>query len=155
MKAVFIDNKPVYQMDVGIQRRICAEQGIEYDALDCADGQEVIERCQDADAVLVVYTKITADIIRALPKCRVIIRFGIGYDVIDVAAATERGILVCNIPDYCIEEVATHTVAMILDISRKLTFYHERVKSGRWVVADGYELHRLSRQTVGFVGFGF
>ncbi len=122
MKIVFIDNKPIYQMQTDIQRRICEAQGIEYAALDCVNEQEVIARCQDADAILVVYT--------------------------------EKGIFVCNIPDYCIEEVATHTAAMILDISRKLTFYHEDVKSGRWAAANGYALHRLSQQTIGFVGFG-
>lgn len=154
MKIVFIDNKPVYQMNTDIQRRICEERGFEYITLDCADEAEVIDKCQDADAILVVYTKITASIINSLPKCKVIIRFGIGYDVIDVAAATKKGIFVCNIPDYCIEEVATHTVAMLLDISRKVTFYNNDVKAGRWVVADGYTLHRLSNQTIGFVGFG-
>lgn len=154
MKVVLVDNKPVYAMDISIQQRVCDAYGIEYVPLNCATQEEVIENCRDADAVLDIYTKMTPEIIDTMEKCKVIVRFGIGYDVINVDACTKKGIFVCNVPDYCIEEVATHTVAMILDICRKITYYNDEVRKGKWVAASGYPMHRLSKQTVGFIGFG-
>ena len=154
VKAVFIDNKPVYSRNVSIQREICRNYGIDYEALDCRSEEDIIAQCQDADAILDIYAPITPRILDALPKCKVLVRFGIGYDVFDVDYATEKGIYVCNVPDYCTEEVATHTVALLLDVSRKVSFYNTNVKNGRWVHTDGYPMHRLSTQTVGFAGFG-
>ncbi len=154
LKVVLIDNKPVYAVDTELQRRVCQAHGVEYAALNCLTEEDVIEQCADADALLVVYTRITPKIMEALPKCKVLVRFGIGYDVIDVEAATKNGIFVCNCPDYCIEEVATHTVAMILDLCRKVRFYHDQVRAGSWTHTPGYPIHRLSAQTVGFIGFG-
>ncbi|WP_297209880.1 C-terminal binding protein [uncultured Flavonifractor sp.] len=154
MKVVLVDNKPVYSMDISIQQRVCDAYGMEYVPLNCASEEEVIAACKDADAILDIYTKMTPKIIDSLEKCKVMVRFGIGYDVIDVDACTKKGIFVCNVPDYCIEEVATHTVAMILDVCRKVTFYNDEVRKGKWVAASGYPMHRLSKQTVGFVGFG-
>lgn len=154
MKVVLVDNKPVYSMNIELQRKVCQEYGMEYVALNCASEAEVIDNCKDADAILDIYTKMTPQIINALDKCKVMVRFGIGYDVIDVEACTKKGIFVCNVPDYCIEEVATHTVALILDVCRKVTYYNDEVRKGKWVAASGYPMHRLSKQTVGFLGFG-
>lgn len=154
MKVVFVDNKPVYAMNTEIQRAVCQSYGFEYVTLDCRSEEEVIEKCRDADAILDVYFPLTPRIIQSLERCKVLVRFGIGYDCIDVEAATQKGIFVCNVPDYCIEEVATHTVALILDLCRKTCFYHNEVKEGRWKNASGYPVHRLSTQTVGFWGFG-
>lgn len=154
MKAIFIDNKPVYHRNVAIQREICQNYGIDYADLDCRSEDEIIAQCQDADAILDIYAPITPRILDALPQCKVLVRFGIGYDVFDVDYATKKGIYVCNVPDYCTEEVATHTVALILDLTRKVSFYNTNVKNGRWVHTDGYPMHRLSTQTIGFAGFG-
>ena len=154
MKAVLVDNKPVYAMDISIQRRVCEQYGIEYVPLNCASEDEVIEKCRDADAILDIYTKMTPRIIDSLENCKVMVRFGIGYDVIDVEACTKKGIFVCNVPDYCIEEVATHTIALILAVSRKIAYYNDEVRKGKWVAASGYPMYRLSQQTVGFIGFG-
>lgn len=154
MKAVFIDNKPIYHRNIRIQQEICHAHGIDYEALNCLTEEDVIQQCSDADALLDIYTQITPRILDALPKCKVLVRFGIGYDVFDVDYATQKGIYVCNVPDYCTEEVATHTVALILDLVRKVSFYSANVKQGKWVHAEGYPMHRLSAQTVGFLGFG-
>lgn len=154
MKVVVVDNKPVFGLHIDTLSRICAENGVEFEAKNCANEAEIVEQCQDADAILDVYTKLSADTIRALPNCKAFLRFGIGYDIFDVDAATEAGKMVCNVPDYCIEEVATHTVALILDLSRKVNYYADTVKAGTWNTNVGYPLHRLSGQTIGFVGFG-
>ncbi|MBR5752910.1 MAG: C-terminal binding protein [Clostridia bacterium] len=154
MKAVVVDNKPVYQLQIEKMRSICEANGVEFEALDCANEAEVVQKCQDADAILDVYTKLSAETIQALPNCKAILRFGIGYDIFDVDAATAAGKMVCNIPDYCIEEVATHTVAMILDLLHKVSFLNNSVRGGEWNPNVGYVPRRLSDMTVGFVGFG-
>lgn len=154
MKIMFLDNRPEYGMNTTVHKEVCDKYGIEYEALNCASEDDVIEKCRDADGILDVYIKITPRIIDALPKCKVMVRTGVGYDCIDVDACSKKGVFVCNVPDYCFEEVATHTVALILDICRKTTFYSNEAKKGKWSTPNGYPMKRLSKQTVGFVGFG-
>lgn len=154
MKAIVADKNSADGLDYSIQKKIFEENGIEFVLEDCQTEDEIIEKCQDADALLVIYRKITPRIMDALKNCKVILRYGIGYDVIDVDAATERGIKVCNSPLHCLDEVATHTVAMILAMERQLVFFNDLVKQGKWLANAGFKPHRLSTQTLGFVGFG-
>lgn len=154
MKAIVVDKNSADGLDYFIQKKIFEENGIEFVLEDCQTEDEIIEKCQDADALLVIYRKITPRIMDSLKKCKVILRYGIGYDVIDVKAATERGIKVCNSPTHCLDEVATHTIAMILAMERQLVFYNNLVKEGKWLANAGFKPHRLSSQTIGFVGFG-
>lgn len=154
MKAVVVDKNSADGLDFDIQRKIFEQNGIEFELYDCKTEDEIISCCQDADAVLVIYKKITPRIINEMKRCKVILRYGIGYDVIDVRAATDRGIMVCNSPTHCLDEVATHTVAMILAMERKLFFYNDVVRSGQWLANAGSKPHRLSVQTLGFIGFG-
>src|SRR4029078_6721718 len=86
----------------------------------------------DADAVIVCYAQITADILAGLTRCKVIGRTGLGVDNIDVPAAVARGILVTYVPDYCIAEVSDHAVAMLLALARKIPLANKLVQSGRW-----------------------
>lgn len=154
MKVIVVDNKPVFGLHIDTLTRICEENGIEFETRNCANEAEVVEQCQDADAILDVYTKLSADTINALPNCKAFLRFGIGYDIFDVDAATAAGKMVCNVPDYCIEEVATHTAALVLDLARKVTYFNGNVHGGTWNANAGYTLHRLSGQTLGMVGYG-
>lgn len=108
----------------------------------------------DADAVLVMYETVDADLMDAMGDCRIISRTGIGLDNVDVGAATERGIYVTNVPDYCIPEVSDHAMAMLLALSRKLVEYDERVAAGEWDVSAGRPMRRLETQTLGLVAFG-
>jgi D-3-phosphoglycerate dehydrogenase len=89
-----------------------------------------------------------------MPKCRIIARYGIGVDTIDLEAATRAGIIVTNNPTYCIEEVAEHTMALLLACARKIAFYDRLVRSGRWEVPPGKPIYRLAGRTLGLVGFG-
>lgn len=154
MKAIVVDKNSADGLDYSIQKEIFEANGIEFILEDCQDEDEIIEKCKDADALLVIYRKITPRIMDALTHCKVILRYGIGYDVIDVDAATERGIKVCNSPHHCLDEVATHTIAMLLAIERQLVMYNDEVKAGHWLANGGFKPHRLSSQTLGFVGFG-
>jgi D-3-phosphoglycerate dehydrogenase len=89
-----------------------------------------------------------------MPKCRIIARYGIGVDTIDLDAATQAGIIVTNNPTYCIEEVAEHTMALVLACARKVAVYDRLVRGGRWELPPGKPMFRLSGRTLGLVGFG-
>jgi D-3-phosphoglycerate dehydrogenase len=116
---------------------------------------EFLPEAEDCDALLNTYAgPITADVMGRMPRCRIIARYGIGVDTIDLAAATEAGIIVTNNPTYCIEEVAEHTMALLLAAARKIAFYERLVRAGRWELPPGKPLHRLVGQTLGLVGFG-
>ncbi len=109
----------------------------------------------DADAVITQFAPINADVIGAMQRAKVIVRYGIGYDNVDVKAARERGIPVCNVPDYCIDEVADHTLAFILGVTRQVVPNTLHVREGKWGLATPLDqLRTLCDQAVGLVGFG-
>jgi D-3-phosphoglycerate dehydrogenase len=116
---------------------------------------EFLGAAADCDALLNTYAgPITAEVMAGMPKCRIIARYGIGVDTIDLDAATRAGIIVTNNPSYCIEEVAEHTMALLLAAARKISFYDRMVRSGRWEVPPGKPILRLAGRTLGLVGFG-
>jgi len=117
--------------------------------------EEFLPQAEDCDALLNTYAgPITAEVMARMPKCRIIARYGIGVDTIDLEAATQAGIIVTNNPTYCVEEVAEHTMAMLLACARKIAFYDRLVRGGRWEVPPGKPMFRLVGSTVGLVGFG-
>jgi D-3-phosphoglycerate dehydrogenase len=124
-------------------------------ALQTKKPEEFIEQAADCDALLNTYAgPITADVMARMPKCKIIARYGIGVDTIDLDAATAAGIIVTNNPTYCIEEVAEHTMALMLACARKIVFYDRMVRAGRWEVPPGKPLYRLAGSTLGLIGFG-
>jgi D-3-phosphoglycerate dehydrogenase / 2-oxoglutarate reductase len=108
----------------------------------------------DADALLVTYAKITAEMIQQMKRCRIISRFGIGVDNVDLAAATSAGIVVTKVPDYCIDEVSDHTLALLLTAARKIALANAQVQRGRWEMPAVVPIHRLRGSVLGLVGFG-
>lgn len=109
----------------------------------------------DADAVITQFAPVNADVIRSMKKARVIVRYGIGVDSVDLQAAKELGIPVCNVPDYCIDEVADHTLAFILATTREVVSNSNFVKAGKWGLATPLDrVFALKNLTVGIVGFG-
>lgn len=109
----------------------------------------------DAEGLVVQWAQITGAVMDRMPKLRIISRVGIGYDMIDVEAATARGIAVANTPSYCIEEVASHTIAMIMTQARGLPAYDRAVRAGTWKAVDARPLAvRPSTTTVSVLGFG-
>lgn len=109
----------------------------------------------DADAVITQFAPINAEVIGAMQNARVIVRYGIGVDNVDLVAARARGIPVCNVPDYCIDEVADHTLAFILATTRQVVANTIHIREGRWGLATPLDQMRtLCDQTVGIVGFG-
>lgn len=121
----------------------------------CRTAAELVEHGRGADALLVLEEPVSAAVIAQLRRCRVISRFGIGVDTIDVDAATAAGIQVTNVPDASTEEVSDHALAMLLSLARDLRAFDEAVRGGAWAVAaGGGQIRRLSGRTLGLVGFG-
>ena len=116
--------------------------------------QELIEAAQNADAILNQNSYYTRSIIEKLQKCRAIVHYGIGTDKVDSVAAADHGIVVCRIPDYCVEEVATHTLALLLGFERQLYFNMHTMKQGKWLQPEHGSTHRLHGRTFGLLGFG-
>jgi D-3-phosphoglycerate dehydrogenase len=108
----------------------------------------------DADAIMTNWAPVTAEVIDAAANCRIIARLGIGLDNIDVRQATERGIPVTNVPDYCLTEVAEHTIALAFALARKIHVFHAAAKAGRYDLSAGLPLRRIEGQTLGIVGLG-
>ena len=116
--------------------------------------EAIMRVAKDADAVLVTYAKITGDMIRQLTKCRIISRMGIGVDNIDIAEATKARIVVTKVPDYCIDEVSDHAMALLLAVVRKIPFINAQVHGGTWKMPAVVPIHRLRGSVLGLVGFG-
>jgi len=116
--------------------------------------EAIVRAAAGADALLVTYAKITAEMIRQMTRCRIISRFGIGVDNVDIPAATERGIVVTKVPDYCIDEVSDHALALLLALVRKIPFSSAQVHAGKWAMSAVVPIHRLRGSVLGLVGFG-
>ena len=116
--------------------------------------EAILEAARDADAVLTTYAKLNADMIPQMPRCRVIGRFGIGVDNVDIPTATSQGIVVTRVPDYCLDEVSDHTMALLLALVRKIPSSSARTQAGRWEMRAVVPIHRLRGTTLGLVAFG-
>ena len=141
--------------DVDIERKIIQGAGFGLIAAQCKTEDDVIGIARDADAVIAQYAHVYAKAINAFTRCRVIARYGTGVDIVDVAAATRRHILVTNVPnDWCENEVADHAVALTLSLARKLGSYDAATRAGTWRWQTGEPLHRLRGSTLGLLSFG-
>ncbi len=116
--------------------------------------EEAIRVCQGADGLRNQYAPMSRRVLEELPNCKAIARYGVGVDPIDVQAATDLGIIVANVPDYCVDEVALQAVAMLLSLIRKTAFFNEKVRSGQWDYSQGVPIQRIRGRTMGLVGCG-
>jgi D-3-phosphoglycerate dehydrogenase len=141
--------------DLEIERRILGDAGIELIVAEKkAEPATLAALAADCDAILTNWVRVPAEVIEAARHCRIICRLGIGLDNIDVATATRLGIPVTNVPDYCLIEVAEHALALILALGRKVAWYHDAAKRGRYALQEGPTLRRMEGQTLGIVGLG-
>jgi D-3-phosphoglycerate dehydrogenase / 2-oxoglutarate reductase len=116
--------------------------------------EDILAVARDADAILVTYAKLPADLLRQLTRCKAIGRFGLGVDNIDIKAAAELGITVTYVPDYCMHEVSDHAMALLLALARKVPLSNALVQAGRWEMPAVVPIHRLAGRVLGLVGFG-
>jgi D-3-phosphoglycerate dehydrogenase len=116
--------------------------------------KDLIRVCKDADGLLNQYALLTRKVLEKLLKCKVIGRYGVGIDSVDLKAATDLGIIVANVPDYCVDEVADQALSMILALIRKTVFFDQKVKSDQWDFRQGRPIHRIKGKTLGLIGSG-
>jgi D-3-phosphoglycerate dehydrogenase len=116
--------------------------------------EDILAVARDADAVMVTYAKLPGDLLRQLKRCKVIGRFGLGVDNIDILAAAQLGITVTYVPDYCMHEVSDHAMALLLALVRKIPLSNKLVQAGRWEMPAVVPIHRLDGRVLGLVGFG-
>ena len=133
---------------------VLSEIGATLEIRDLGNEAEAIRTLASADGILVNLFALTAQIIETLPKCRVISRYGVGCDNVDVAAATRKGIWVTRVPDYAIEDVSDHALALLLACVRKVAYRDRRIREGRWNLHKDQPSHRIAGKTLGFVGYG-
>ncbi|WP_315638189.1 MULTISPECIES: C-terminal binding protein [Microbacterium] len=136
------------------ERRVAEAHGVDLELFQCRSEDDVIAAAAGADAIVVQYAPITARVLDALPGLRAIGRYGVGVDTIDVAAATARGVAVCNVPDYGTEDVSDHAIALALSLVRGVTELDRRTRAGSYGLSEVKPLHRISALTFGVVGVG-
>jgi D-3-phosphoglycerate dehydrogenase len=136
------------------ERAVLEPLGVELRPQQCRSEEEIIALAQDAEGVLNCYAKMTARVIENLKRCKIIARYGIGVDNVDLAAASKAKILVTNVPDYCVDEVSDHALALFLALARRIIPAHGAVTGGAWDVVAHAGIRRLRGQTLGLLGFG-
>jgi D-3-phosphoglycerate dehydrogenase len=138
---------------VEVERNLLAEIDADL-TVASGDVEAVLADASDADAILNTYLPWDAASIARLSQCKIIARYGIGFDNVDLGAAADAGIVVTNVPDYSVEEVATHALALILASLRKVVTADDSVREGTWSIDNFRPIRRLSTLTVGLVGYG-
>jgi D-3-phosphoglycerate dehydrogenase / 2-oxoglutarate reductase len=141
--------------DNSIEKAILEPIGAEVIGLKCKTGEGLAELAGDADAIMQQYAKIMRPTIEKLTKCKIIARYGIGVDIVDVEAAYEHGIKVTNVPDYCIDEVADHAITLSFMLIRSIPRYNDRIHNGSYKWQDwNAPIQRFRGGVYGLVGFG-
>lgn len=145
-----------YYPNLDEEKKVFADSGIEI--IDCngklQTEEQVMALTKDADAIITQFTPITKRVIDNLTRCKVIVRYAIGVDIIDIKAATAKKIMVANVPDYCIEEVANQALALMMTVVKKVAVMDRETRQGRWSYKKAEPLYRLSRMNLGIVAFG-
>lgn len=140
--------------DLKIEERILSPLSVKLVDAEQSDEATLTRLASDVVAIATCWAEVTAPVIKAAKECRLICRMGIGLNNIDIAAATALEIPVTNVPDYCIEEVADHTMGMVLSLARNIAFFHARTKQGEYDLKAGDQMRRLRGQRLGLIGFG-
>jgi len=140
--------------NVDPERSVLDGHDVELRVLQCRTPEEVAAQAGDADVLINQYVPITAEALDALPRCRLVVRYGVGVDNVDVEAAAARGVWVANVPDYGRDEVADHTLALALAVLRGVVALDRSVREGTWDLEAARPLRRLSTLTYGVVGCG-
>ena len=141
--------------DLVVEQRALRPLGVALSESAGTTEEEIIAASEGAQVILCGGApKITAAVIRRLPELKAVVRYGIGVDTVDLAECTKREIYVANVPDYCIDEVATHALTFVLNWSRKLPIAQQTIKSGHWDIAPLRALESPRDQVLGLVGFG-
>jgi D-3-phosphoglycerate dehydrogenase / 2-oxoglutarate reductase len=137
------------------EQKVCGQYGLELIDHYCSTEDEIIQYGQDAVGLLVSYAQISKRIVESLPNLRIVVKYGVGVDNIDIPAATDKGIFVANVPDYCLPEVASFALAFILMGLKQIKYFNREMESGSWISQPKEKiLLRPTTTTLGLIGFG-
>jgi D-3-phosphoglycerate dehydrogenase len=136
------------------EKEVLEKIGVELVAVQCKTEEDVIEAAKDADGIINQYAPITRKVIESLANCKVISRYGVGVNTIDVDAATEHSIIVGNVTDYCMDEVSDHAFALIMACARKVVLLNDAVKNHNWDFKVSIPIYRLRDRVLGLIGLG-
>lgn len=150
-KVVYTDN--IY-LDNRIEIKRFGEAGYDFSVASARDEETLIRECRDADAVMVSFIEMNERIINSLEKCRIIVRCGMGFQNVDIPAATKRGIMVANVEKYCLEEVSDHAIALMLTLIRKTAYMSRLIRNGEWNPAKARPIPRIGDLTMALYGLG-
>ena len=130
--------------------------GSDYELIirNCKTEEEIIELTKDADGVIANLVPITKKVIDNMTRCKIISRYGVGFDSVDIQAATDKGIIVANVPDYCPEDVSDQAMAMLMACIRKVVVRTKKISLGKWNIGEDEKVYRMIGKTVGIIGFG-
>ena len=150
--AVHTDARPT--MDFTREREVIEGGGGILKLTQASTEKELISNVKDANGLLVLGAQITRQIIEAMPKCQIIVRYGVGLDTLDIPAATEHGIVVAHFPDFCQPEVANQAILLLLACAKKLTLLDQAVRSGTWRPGPLGPMGAIEGETLGLIAFG-
>ena len=136
------------------ERQVLSEVNAELIVAETGDEEELLTYAHKVDGILTCWKPVRELVISQATKCQIIARYGIGLDNIDVESATENGIIVTNVPAYCVDEVSDHAITLLLACARNITIYNNAVKTGTWNQNIGQQMYRLRGKTIGVIGFG-
>ena len=140
--------------DVATEQDIIQSAGGELCTFQCRTERDVIDAAKNSDAILVQFAPITRSVIKQLTRCKVIVRYGVGIDNIDLEAARSRGIIVCNVPHYCMDEVADHSFALAMALTRQIPAIDQQVRGGFWSNTPQRPMPASRQMTFITIGFG-
>ena len=149
---VAVTDSPFPNLDPATQ--VLSELNAELKLAKGTTQEDILAIAREADGLLVTYAKVPAQVIEQLKRCKVIARFGIGVDSVDIDAATRAGIIVTNVPEYCEDEVSDHAMALLLSLIRKIPFANKQTHAGVWSMPAVVPIHRLRGSVLGLAGFG-
>ncbi len=141
-------------IDVEQEKKVLDEAGCNFEWLQCKTQEEIIEKCKGAVVLLNQYVKMDKNIFEALPTVKCIVRYGVGYDNVNLEDASKYGVQVCNVPDYGTNEVADQAIAHVMALTRKTTLFNKLIRDGVWDYQKSIPLFRLKEATVGICGVG-
>jgi D-3-phosphoglycerate dehydrogenase / 2-oxoglutarate reductase len=149
-KVVVSDNR---HGDYHIEREILNQCGADLKVADCKTEEDVIRECGDADGILLDMAPMNQTVVNSLKKCKVICRYGVGYDNVNVDACTKKKIYVANVPDYCAEDVSDLALALLFNCIRQVSLRDQKVRSGGWNIHLPHT-YRVKDKTLALMGFG-
>jgi D-3-phosphoglycerate dehydrogenase len=139
---------------IDIERAVLQDVCPEVPWLNCRTEDEIVAQCASGEGIIIMYAPMTRRVMEQLTRCKIIARYGVGVDTVDLKAAAELGIIVSNVPDYGTHEVSDHALAMMLCLTRKISYANSLVKGGKWDFRLMHPVRRHQVQTIGILGIG-